>query len=291
MIDFSRRSCLGLAFACVLANGFWPTAAQARNTKLLLPVEPVFAQKVVQRAVGSDMSIIFGAAIPDGTSLLSDEIYVRGEAKPNYRAVRSDDSDVCKLALQNALLDLVQQARARNANALVGIVSYYDRLAVMNSPTQYECHAGATRAVVDLKARLGKIDRIASVPAGVAAAPAPSEARLFPPASGFADISDSRHIPFLDQQGREAYQLWLTRVGTKAFVIAEDGHWTQTWGNPPDQNLPRDPAVRALQLCYNLSGRNCQLYAIDSTVVYRASAAALPAPRSTPGTAAALAGE
>ncbi|AMP02249.1 hypothetical protein CAter10_4882 [Collimonas arenae] len=192
--------------------------------------------------------------------------------------------------MQNALLDLVQQARARNANVLVGIVSYYDRLAVMNSPTQYECHAGTTRAIVDLKARLGKIDHSVGTSASVAAQ-APPGARLFPPASGFADISDSRHIPFLDQQGREAYQLWLTRVGPKAFVIAEDGHWAQTWGNPPDQNLPRDPAVRALQVCYNLSGRNCQLYAIDSTVVYRASTAAQPTRQSPAGTAAALAGE
>jgi hypothetical protein len=268
MINFSKKTRLGLALACVLVNLLWPAASQARNTKLLLPVTAVFSQRVVQQAIGGDMSIIFGSAAPAGMAFLSDEIFVRGVARPDYRGLGiTDDPTVCKLALQNALVELIQQARAKSANAVVGIVSFYDRVDVMDSPTEYECHAGATRAVVDLKARLGKSDRVYVAAAGTAE-------RTLPPASGFADISDVERVPFQKDTGREAYRLWLTRAAPKAFAVAENGRWAQTWGNPSDPTLPRDAAVRVLQICYEHGGKNCQLYAVDSTVVYRANAAA-----------------
>ena len=267
MLTSLKESYLAPVFVCLLACALTPTLAQARNTKLMLPVSEAVSQRAVQQAVRSDLSIIFGSAVPEGTTLLSQEIFVRGEAKPNYRGLGTDDVTVCRLAFQNAMLDLINQARNSGGNAVVGIVSFYDHLAVMDSSTQYECHAGMSRAVVDLKAKLAKTDRVYSGFAG--AAP-----RLMPPASGYADINDVQQVPFLDQRGREVYQLWLTRSGPRAFVVAEDGFVWQSWGTPPDPNLPRDPALRALQGCYNHGAKNCQLYAVDDAVVYRPSAAA-----------------
>ena len=284
MIKSSKTRYLAVALACVFTGMCWQGVAQARNTKMLLPVSDVFAQKAMQQALGADMSIVFGSAVPEGVALLSEEIVVRGEARPNYRGISTTDETVCRMAAQNALLDLTRQARSRGANALVGVVSFYDHLNIMDSPTQYECHAGMTRSVVDFKVKLGKIDR---VDGNVAVA----VQRLLPPASGFADISDVRHVPFLDQQGREAYQLWLTRTTPRAFVVAEDGHWGQAWGSPPDEALPKDLAVRALQNCYNRGARNCQLYAVDGTVVYQASAVANPAQQSNRPATRVLIGE
>jgi uncharacterized protein YbjQ (UPF0145 family) len=265
MIKFSNNR--HFILACAVAAICWQGTAQARNTKLMLPVSEAVSQRAVQQAVGSDLSIVFGSAVPDGATLLSQEIFARGEARPNYRGIITDDAAVCRMALQNAVLDLVKQARNSGANAVVGIVSFYDHLAVMDSTTQYECHAGMTRSVVDLKAKLAKTDRVYSGYAG--AAP-----RLMPPASGYADVNDVQQVPFLDQRGREVYQLWLTRAGPHAFVVAEDGFVWQSWGRPPDPNLPRDPALRALQGCYNHGARNCQLYAVDDAVVYRPGGAA-----------------
>ncbi|MEO6918301.1 MAG: hypothetical protein ABI171_04545 [Collimonas sp.] len=267
MLTFSNARFLLPALACVVAAMVLPTAAQARNTKLLLPVSEAVSQKVVQQAVSSDLSIVFGAAVPPGTTLLSQEIFARGEGYPNYRGIATDDAVTCRIALQNALLNLVKQARNAGANAVVGIVSFYDHISVMDSTTQYECHAGMTRSVVDLKASLAKTDRVFGGYAG-------SAARLMPPASGYADINDVQQVPFLDQHGRETYQLWLTRTGPRAFVVAEDGYVWQSWGTPPDPALPKDPALRALQNCYNHGAKNCQLYAVDNTVVYRPSGAA-----------------
>ncbi|AMP17355.1 hypothetical protein [Collimonas pratensis] len=267
MLTSLKKSYLAPAFVCLLASALAPTLAQARNTKLMLPVSEAVSQRAVQQALGSDLSIIFGSVVPDGTTLMSQEIFARGEARPNYQSKVTDDVVVCKMALQNALLDLIKQARNSGANAVVGIVSFYDHLVEMNSTTQYECHAGMTRGVVDLKAKLAKTDRVYSSYGG-------TTPRLMPPASGYADINDVQQVPFLDQRGREVYQLWLTRTGPRAFVVAEDGFLWQSWGTPPDPNLPRDPALRALQNCYNHGARNCQLYAVDNTVVYHPSAAA-----------------
>jgi uncharacterized protein YbjQ (UPF0145 family) len=273
MLKSLKKSYLAPMLVCLLASALMPTLAQARNTKLLLPVSEAVSQRVVQQALGSDLSIIFGSAVPDGATLMSQEIFARGEGRPNYQSKVTDDAAVCRVALQNALTDLIKQARNSGANAVVGIVSFYDRLAVMDSPTQYECHAGMTRSIVDLKAKLAKTDRVYGSYAG--AAP-----RLMPPASGYADVNDVQQVPFLDQRGREVYQLWLTRTGPRAFVVAEDGFLWQSWGTPPDPSLPRDPALRALQSCYNHGAKNCQLYAVDNTVVYHPSAAAGQVPQS-----------
>lgn len=268
MLKITKKPYLVPALVCLLATAFVPTAAQARNTKMLLPLSEAVSQRVVQQALGSDLSIGFGAAVPDGATVLSQEVFARGEAKPNYRTISTDDAAVCRMALQNAVIDLVKQARNSGANAVVGIVSFYDHLAVMDSTTQYECHAGMTRSVVDLKAKLAKIER--GYGGNAVAAPP----RLMPPASGYADINDVQQVPFLDQRGREVYQLWLTRTGPRAFVVAEDGFVWQSWGTPPDPNVSRDPALRALQSCYNHGAKNCQLYAVDNAVVYHPGAAA-----------------
>lgn len=165
MINFSNRR--HFILTCVLAAVCWQGTAQARNTKLVLPVGPVVSPKTAQQAPAvegsaaatssGDMVFVFGSAIPEGMTVLPGEIVIRGEIQPSFKNGYEDDI-VCNKALKQALVYLVQRARVNGANAVVGIVSYYNHGAIMDSATDYECHAGTTRAVVDLKARLARVE-------------------------------------------------------------------------------------------------------------------------------------
>jgi uncharacterized protein YbjQ (UPF0145 family) len=166
MFKFTNRRHFMLA--CMVAAICWQGAAQARNTKLVLPVGPVVSPKTAQQAPaaegsaaasGGDMAFVFGSVIPEGMTVLPGEIVVRGEIQPSFKNGYEDDI-VCNKALKQALVYLVQRARVNGANAVVGIVSYYNHGAIMDSVSDYECHAGATRAVVDLKARLARVESL-----------------------------------------------------------------------------------------------------------------------------------
>lgn len=172
MKKFSKTHCLTLALACMFVC--WQGTAQARNTKLILPVSEVMPKNTATQASQDpaeandegDMVIIFGAAaVPEGMKFVGEEILARGEIQPSFRHGYEDEV-VCRRAFKRALTNLVRQARSRGANAVVGIVSYYNHVNVMDSPTEYECHAGATRAVVDLKAKLARIEGLNDAAAG-----------------------------------------------------------------------------------------------------------------------------
>jgi uncharacterized protein YbjQ (UPF0145 family) len=54
------------------------------------------------------------------------------------------------------MLQLEKRAKDLGANAVVNIVSYYQKN-VMSSPTEFECHAGAVIAGVALRGEFVKI--------------------------------------------------------------------------------------------------------------------------------------
>ncbi|AMO97746.1 hypothetical protein CFter6_5176 [Collimonas fungivorans] len=164
MNKFSKAHCLTLALACMFMC--WQGAAQGRNTRLILPVSEVMPKNTAAQASQDpaeasdegDMVIIFGAAaVPEGMKFVGEEILARGEIQPSFKHGYEDEV-VCRRAFKRAMANLVLQARSRGSNAAVGIVSYYNHVNVMDSPTEFECHAGATRAVVDLKAKLARIE-------------------------------------------------------------------------------------------------------------------------------------
>ncbi|MFJ2988045.1 hypothetical protein ACIPF8_09265 [Collimonas sp. NPDC087041] len=179
MHKLTKKSQLALVLTCALAAICWQGTAQARNTRLLLPIDTVVPPKTAQaqaqpqpagqvaahKGDDDDMVIIFGeAAVPQGLKFVSQDIQARGEVQPSFRHGYEDEA-ICQQAFRKAMVKLIGQARAQGANAVVGIVSNYNHATVMDSPTQYECHAGTTRAVVDLKAKLAKIDGLSDAPA------------------------------------------------------------------------------------------------------------------------------
>lgn len=148
-----------LLTCCALS--LFALTVQARNTKILMPLVEVMQSAKTKAVIGEDIKLYFGDKSPEGAQSIG-EFYSRGEAKP-YKTTASgrtrplDDETTCRAAMRIALADLVQQAHARDGNALVDISSFYNRVE-MRSNEVYECHAGMTRAVVDLKGRLVRIE-------------------------------------------------------------------------------------------------------------------------------------
>jgi hypothetical protein len=102
----------------------------------------------------------------------------------------------------------------------------------------------------------------------------PASAPVMPtPRPALLSIDDVDTVPGLSMLGRAGYREWLQRPNPRAFVVAEGGYWTGTWGTAPkDMGEPLDPRERALKRCRNAGKHRCTLYAVDHTVVYSQAA-------------------
>lgn len=274
------RALIAFLLAATAASAF------ARNDKLFLPIEPAMRSNGTRQVVSPDIVLRFGSASAAGvdTSLGTVEVRTTGDpyagSNPNNNGggarQRHGDDATCLDAFRKALVELQQRARSAGAVAVVGIVSNYNRIE-MDSPQAYECHAGMTRAVVELKGRLSRMAQPVAAPAlpnapqviieqPVATAAPPQPPRI---ATGFAAIDDVDAIPFLGDRGRAEYRKWLALPTPKAFAIAPNGYYWLTQGvRPKDASLPIDPVERALAGCERSAGMPCKLYAINGSVVW-----------------------
>jgi dienelactone hydrolase len=79
-----------------------------------------------------------------------------------------------------------------------------------------------------------------------------------------AALDDVSAVPFVSDQGRDAYRQFLTRKFPRVFAIAPNGTASVTDGG-------FDPLARALAACRKM-GLTCRPYAIDNDVVWPAGA-------------------
>jgi uncharacterized protein YbjQ (UPF0145 family) len=128
----------------------WPV--EARNTKHMLPIATALEVKDAQEKLDGSVKFFFGNQEPPEilTKLGSDV----SNRKTN--AFGKSDEKACNWAFLSAMIALERRAQQLGANAVVNIVSYYDRK-VMSSTTEFECHAGAIIAGVVLKGDFVKI--------------------------------------------------------------------------------------------------------------------------------------
>lgn len=82
----------------------------------------------------------------------------------------------------------------------------------------------------------------------------------YPEPSGFARIDDIAAIPLIDDQGRDAYQVFLKRTMPRVFAIASNGSTVSTDGG-------YDPLARVLTTCRQRNFQ-CRVYAVDDQVVW-----------------------
>ena len=82
-----------------------------------------------------------------------------------------------------------------------------------------------------------------------------------PPRTDYAKVDDVDAVPFLSENGRRAYQEYLTKMTPRAFAVSPSGAWT--WAEEGE-----DPDGRALATCTAKSTEPCRLYSVDDYVVW-----------------------
>lgn len=120
--------------------------AQARDTFYMLPYKDVLALPDAQQKLDPSIRMYFGDQVHPEIVTRRGGFFT--ERKTN--AVTKSDEGACRWVALSALLDLQERARQVGANAIVNIVSYYDKRENADSD-RYECHAGNVVAGVTLK--------------------------------------------------------------------------------------------------------------------------------------------
>ncbi|HEY7317756.1 MAG TPA: excinuclease ATPase subunit [Candidatus Binatia bacterium] len=125
----------------------------ARDTKHILPIATAMATKDADEKLDGSVKFFFGTQeYPKVVTKLGTDITNR---KTN--AFGKSDEKACNWAFLSAMIALERRAKQLGANAVVNIVSYYQRIE-MSSTTDFECHAGAVIAGVALKGDFVKIE-------------------------------------------------------------------------------------------------------------------------------------
>ena len=138
-------------FSMTLACALIPAVAQARDTTHYLPVQAVVQEALNAGRLDGTVKFYF-ATQPKGARI------VQSGAATNKKtnAFGKSDEKACSWALQSALIQMQNAAKAAGANAVVNLTSNY-RQKPYKSTDKYECHAGAVIAGVALKGDLAKV--------------------------------------------------------------------------------------------------------------------------------------
>lgn len=269
-LDFNSRRAV-LALTCLVLSN----VSIARNDTLMQPVDEVMRLPSVQ-PLFEDAVFLFGPGVPSGFGAIPAtivDVVGRGIAKPSRagpggRTVTKSDPQNCREAFALAIADLRTKAREQGGNALIGIVSFYK--GVQNqSTTDYECHAGITRAVVELKAGVAVLEPTRLETLQTAMGQDSERRRRAVASTRHTEIGDVAALPHVSDRMAIRYRELLSRPASRAFAVDEHGAWGLAWGTEPKEpDVPADPRDRALRACETASKHHCVLYAVDNSVVY-----------------------
>jgi len=101
----------------------------------------------------------FGSDSARGASIVRRDVVVKGVGTTKLDDVGEDDRvrprdhELCARAFEDAITQLAFAARGARATAIVGVVSNYEGK-LFDDPTHFECHVGALKAAVTLRAQL-----------------------------------------------------------------------------------------------------------------------------------------
>jgi uncharacterized protein YbjQ (UPF0145 family) len=141
-----------MRLACMLALVGAAAAAQARDTKLMLPLAAAMSDNGAQSRLGGTVKFYFGKqATPPVLERLSVD---QTSQKTNSFGKTPETS--CNWAFLSAMLRLQQRAHELGANAVINIVSNYKNVE-NSSETEFECHDGALMSGVALKGEFVKL--------------------------------------------------------------------------------------------------------------------------------------
>jgi hypothetical protein len=179
---FAHRRAIAAAVAAVALTAL-ALPAQARNVRLMESVGDTVRVTRVHDILGN-LDMRFGGDSARGANVVRRDVVVKGVGATNLDDVGDDDRvrprdhELCARAFEDAVTQLAFAARGARATAIVGVISNYEG-AVFDDPDHFECHVGALKAAVTLRAQLvaGPVAPAAvpvlSPPAPVAPPPAP----------------------------------------------------------------------------------------------------------------------
>ena len=141
------------ALVAALLVGF-ALPAVARNSVYHLSIKDVLDSEDARTHDGNDVMFVSGnQAAPAGATL-------KGTFVANHKtnSVGKSDERACAWAMVSALVSLRERALREGGNAVVNVVSYYDKIPFA-SETEYECHAGGIIAGVVLQGTIARTSR------------------------------------------------------------------------------------------------------------------------------------
>jgi uncharacterized protein YbjQ (UPF0145 family) len=137
---------------CLVFSLMVTRPAEARDSKHLLPIAAALEIKDAKEKLDGSIKFYFGdQETPKILTKLGSDI-----SNKKTNAFGRSDEKACNWVFLSAMIALEKRAQQLGANAVVNIVSYYDRK-VMSSTTEFECHAGGIIAGVVLKADFVKV--------------------------------------------------------------------------------------------------------------------------------------
>jgi len=164
--------------------------AQARNVRLMESVADTARASRVHDILGN-LDMRFGSDSARGASIIRRDVVVKGVGATKLDDVGEDDRvrprdhELCARAFEDAVTQLAFAARGARATSIVGVVSNYEGN-VFDDPTHFECHAGALKAAVTLRAQLAvgpvapSVVPVISPPVPVPVAPPPAPIPVAP---------------------------------------------------------------------------------------------------------------
>ena len=196
-----RRTALAAVLAAVALAG----PAQARNVRLMESVPDTVRVTRVHEILGN-LDMRFGGDSARGATVVRRDVVVKGVGTTKLDDVGEDDRvrprdhELCARAFEDAVTQLAFAARGARASGIVGVISNYEGT-VFDDPDHFECHVGALKAAVTLRAQLAIVPTpsgnvpvisppvpvpVAPPPAPIPVAPAPDVAP--PPAPTFQPL-------------------------------------------------------------------------------------------------------
>ena len=137
-------------FVMAIAAALTLSVAQARDTRLKLPIKDAMETPAAKEKLGGDVKFVFGSG-PAGAKTMG--TYTSNK-KTNF--ANKSDKEGCEWAFLSAMISLKERALAEGGNAVVNIQSYYKKNE-FTSATEYECAAGAFVGGVALRGTVAKL--------------------------------------------------------------------------------------------------------------------------------------
>jgi len=164
------------AVVATAALALLASPAQARNVRLMESVPDTLRVSRANEILGN-LDLRFGGDSGRGATIIRRDVVVKGVGTTKLNdvgdddRVRPSDHDLCARAFADAITQLAFAARGARATAIVGVVSNYEGT-VFDDPGHFECHAGALKAAVTLRAQLA-VDTAPPAPVPVLSPPVP----------------------------------------------------------------------------------------------------------------------